>query len=278
MAEVTLPQPTVICPPRRWPGLALRETWALRSVCLVLAQRLLKARYRQASVGVAWALVQPILLMLAFTVFFGMFARMSSDGLPYPLFFFSGLVLWQVTAKLLSEGSNSLLANAALVTRIYFPRVYFPAAVALSSTLDMVFNSLALVLLMIFYAVVPGPQVLALPLILAITYAASLGAAFWLSALNVAFRDVGVLVPFLTQVGFFLSPIIYPASLVPTEFHAIYYANPMAIAIDAFRWALLNTPPPPIVGWIVGTISAALLLVSGYVFFRQREGTFADVI
>ena len=131
--DVVLAQSLTICPPRRWPGLGLRETWRLRAVCLVLAQRLLKVRYRQAGVGIAWALIQPILLMIAFTIFFGLFARLPSEGVPYPLFFFSGLVVWQITSKLLSEGSNSLLANAVLVTRIYFPRVYFPASVALSS-------------------------------------------------------------------------------------------------------------------------------------------------
>jgi len=269
---------TVICPPGRWPGLAVAETWRLRRVCLVLAQRLLKVRYRQAAVGIAWALIQPILLMLAFTVFFGFFARVPSEGVAYPVFFFSGLVLWQVTAKLLSEGSQSLIANSVLVTRIYFPRVYLPGAVALSSMVDFFFNFIALVLLLVFYGYGPRLAMLALPVILLIVYAASLGLTLWFSALNVAYRDVTVLVPFITQVGFFLSPVIYPATIVPPALQAIYYLNPMALAITAFRWAMLGTPNAPLEGWIAGTAMAFFLLASGYLFFRRREGTFADVI
>ena len=247
-------------------------------MCLVLAQRLLKVRYRQAVIGVAWALIQPLLLMLAFTVFFGLLARTPSENVPYPLFFFSGLVVWQIVSKLLSEGSTSLLANATLVTRIYFPRVYFPLAVALSSLVDFFFSSIALLVLMLFFGFLPGPQMIAVPLILVIVYAAGLGLTLWFAALDVAYRDVGVVVPFVTQVGFFISPIIYPASIVPVEYQPLYYLNPFALGVEAFRWATLNTPAPPAFAWVIGTVVAAVLLISGYIFFRQREGTFADVI
>lgn len=269
---------TRICPPGRWPGLALGETWRLRSVCFVLAQRVLKVRYRHAAVGISWALIQPMLLMIAFTIFLGIIARLPSEGLPYPLFFYTGLVLWQVTAKLLGEGSNSILANAMLVRRIYFPRIYFPAAVGLSTLVDLAFTSVALVLLMAWYGFVPGLTLLALPLILVLTYAASLGLVFFFAALNVSFRDVAVLLPFITQVGFFVSPIIYPASLVPAEYHALYFMNPFALGIEAFRWALLGTPMPGPEAWLAGTTVAVLLLVGGYVFFRRREPTFADML
>ena len=270
--------PTLIRPPGQWPDLGLREAWRLRRVCFVLAQRLLKVRYRQAVVGVAWALIQPILLMVAFTVFFGLLARLPSHDVPYPLFFFSGLVVWQVTAKMLSEGSSSVLANAALVTRIYFPRVYFPGAVALSSVVDLFFNFVALLLMMFWFGYVPGPAVAVLPLILLIVYAASLGISLWLAALNVAYRDVAQLIPFITQVGFFVSPLIYPASIVPEQYQLLYFANPMALAITGFRWAMLGTPAPSPGAWVIGSVVAALLLATGYVFFRQREGTFADRI
>jgi lipopolysaccharide transport system permease protein len=271
-------EPINIRPSSGWPGLALDEVWRLRRVCFVLAQRLLKVRYRQAAVGIAWALIQPILLAAAFTIFFGLLARIPSHGVPYPLFFFSGLILWQVTAKLLSEGSNSLLSNAVLVTRIYFPRIYMPAAVALSTLVDLTFNSIALLLLMLYFGYLPTAQIVLVPLILVIVYAASLGLAFFFSALNVAFRDVSVLVPFITQIGFFLSPLIYPASLVPEQYHLFYFLNPMALAITAFRSVLLDTPAPAPDSWLVGSAMAALLLISGYIFFRKREGTFADLI
>jgi lipopolysaccharide transport system permease protein len=269
---------TTIVPPRRWPELGLAEAWRLRRVCVVLAERILKVRYRQAAVGIGWALIQPLLLMLAFTVFFGLLTRMPTENVPYPLFFFSGLTIWQVMAKMLSEGSNSVLANTALVTRIYFPRVYFPVSVALSTLVDLFFALLALGVLMLYFGFIPGAAVLALPLVLVVIYASALGVTLWLSALNVAYRDVAVLVPFITQVGFFLSPIIYPASIVPAQFQLLYFLNPMALGIEGFRWALLHTPAPSLAAWVVSCASATLLLASGYVFFRKREGTFADLI
>jgi lipopolysaccharide transport system permease protein len=276
--EVTLSPPITVYPPRRWPGLNLEETWRMRSVCVVLTQRLLKARYRQAVVGAGWALLQPLLMMLAFTVFFGIFAKLPSEGVPYPLFFFSGLIVWQIISKQLAEGSGSVLANSTLVTRIYFPRVYFPVSVALSSVVDFGFNLIALAVLMLYYGWLPAAQIVLVPFILVLVYAASLGLTLWLAALDVAYRDVSVLVPFLVQVGFFLAPIIYPASIVPPEYQAIYFLNPFALGIEAFRWAVLGTPVPPDVGWIAGTAVGALLFISGYIFFRQREDTFADVI
>ncbi len=168
--HAVLAQPLTVGPPRRWPGLGLAETWRLRTVCLVLAQRLLKVRYRNTFVGAAWALIQPIMLMIALAIFFGILARVPSEGVPYALFTFSGLVLWQVTSKMLSEGSNSVLANASLVTRIYFPRVYFPTAVALSTMVDLIFTGMALALLMLWFGIVPGFEIMAVPVVLAITY------------------------------------------------------------------------------------------------------------
>jgi lipopolysaccharide transport system permease protein len=271
-------KPTVIRPTGLWPGLALGEAWQLRQVCIVLAQRVLKVRYRQAAVGIGWALIQPILLMIAFTLFFGLFARLPTQGIPYPLFFFSGLTIWQITAKLLAEGSNTLIANSVLLTRIFFPRVYFPAAVALSSLVDLFFNGIALLLLLLYFGFIPDQSVLAIPMILAIVYAASLGLSMWFAALNVAYRDVGVLLPFIVQVGFFVSPIIYPATIVPPQYLTLYFLNPIALGISAFRWAVVGTPSPPLEAWIAGTGMAILLLVSGYLFFRKREGTFADML
>jgi lipopolysaccharide transport system permease protein len=267
-----------ICPPSRWPGLALAETWRLRRVLFVLAQRVLRVRYRNTVIGAGWALIQPIMLMIALSIFFGLLARIPSEGVPYPVFIYTGLIVWQVTMKLLAEGGNSLLANASLVTRIYFPRAYFPGAVALSTMVDLIFTGTALALLMAWFGIIPGPAIVAVPVVLAITYTASLGLALWFSALNVYYRDVAVLLPFIIQVGFFLSPIIYSASLVPEEFRVFYFLNPMAVAITGMRGSLLGTPMPPFEGWIAGSAVAVLLLVSGYVFFRRREGTFADVI
>ncbi|HUG48511.1 MAG TPA: ABC transporter permease [Candidatus Limnocylindria bacterium] len=277
-APPTALRPTVIRPPGRWPGLGLGELWRQRSICLVLAKRNLKVRYRQTLLGAGWAVLQPMILMLVFTVFFGLLARLPSDGLPYPVFFFTALAIWQVAAKVLNEGSASVVANAALVNRVYFPRTYFPVSVALASLVDLAFNGLALAILLLAFGYAPSLPLIVVPVLVALMYATSLGVAFWLSAINVAFRDVAVLLAFVTQLWFFSTPIIYPASIIPEQYEALYYLNPMALVVTALRWALVGAPAPPLEAWPLGIGVVALLLVSGYLFFRQREQTFSDVI
>lgn len=270
--------PTIIRPPGRWPGLGLAEAWRQRSICLVLAKRNLKARYRQTVLGAGWAVLQPLMLMLVFTVFFGLLVRLPSDGVPYPVFFLTGLAVWQVAAKVVAEGSPSVVANAALVSRVYFPRIYFPTSIAIASLVDLTFNALALAVLVVAFGFVPAWPLLVVPVLIAITYATSLGVAFWLSAINVAFRDVAVLLAFVIQLWFFTTPIIYPASIVPPPYEFLYYLNPMALVVTALRWAVLGTPAPPAEAWPLGAGLAALLLVTGYIFFRKREPTFTDAI
>ena len=270
--------PTVIRPPARWPGFALGELWRYRSICRVLARRNLKVRYRQTVIGASWAVLQPVMLMLVFTIFFGFLVRVPSDAVPYPVFFLTALSIWQVAVKVLAEGSSSVVANAALVNRVYFPRAYFPISVALASLVDLAFNGLALVVVLVAFGFIPGWQVTIVPVLIAITYATSLGAAFWLSAVNVAFRDVAVVLGFVTQLWFFTTPIIYSASIIPQEYEPLYYLNPMALVVTSARWAFLGTPPPPLVAWPLATAVALLLLITGYLFFRRRERTFSDVI
>lgn len=272
------PKRTMIRPASGWPGFALREFWDLRAICLVLAKRNLMVRYRQTLVGAGWSLIQPILLMLAFTVFFGILGRVPSEGLPYPLFFFLGLVPWQMVAKILNEGSGSIVANNTLVTRVYLPRVYFPTSVALASLVDFTLAATVLGLLLVAFGVMPDPTVILLPLFIAVAWITGLGAAYWLSALNVAYRDITLLVPFLTQMGMFVSPIIYPASLIPEPFDVVYFLNPMAFVVTGFRWSIAGATPPPPEAWLVAPIVAIALLISGYVFFRYRERTFSDLV
>jgi lipopolysaccharide transport system permease protein len=269
---------TVIRPPAAWPSLGLGELVRFGAICLVLARRSLMVRYRQSVIGAGWALLQPILLMLVFTVFFGLLARLPSDGLPYPVFFFCGLVIWQMVAKILNEGSVSVVANADLVGRVYFPRAYFPISIALASLVDLFFGLVALTILLIYYGIAPGISVVTVPLFIAIAWAAGLGVALWLSALNVAYRDVTQLLPFMTQLWMFASPIIYPASIVPAQFLALYYLNPIALVVTGFRWAFAGAAPPSGAAWLIGTAVTLILLVSGYVFFRKREMTFADAV
>lgn len=272
------PAITLIQPPGHWPSLGLAELWRYRSICLVLARRSLMVRYRQSVIGAGWAVIQPFLLMLVFTVFFGLLARVPSEGVPYPVFFFSGLVIWQMVNKILSEGSASVVANAALVGRVYFPRTYFPISIALASLIDLVFGLVALCVLLLVYRVVPGPEIVLAPVFFAIAWATALGVSLWLSALNTTYRDVAQLLPFLSQLWMFASPIIYPSSLVPASFQWLYFLNPIALVVEGFRHVVAHTPPPPAVAWAVGVPVAALILISGYVFFRHREPTFADVV
>lgn len=269
---------TIIRPPSRWPGLGLDELWRLRAICFVLAKRNLMVRYRQTLVGAGWSVIQPLMLMALFTIFFGLLARMPSNGLPYPVFFFLGLVPWQMTAKILTEGSTSVVANAALVTRVYFPRAYFPTAVALASLVDLALAGVALAALLVLFGVVPGALVLLTPVLMGIAWLAALGVAFWLSALNVAYRDITQMLPFLAQLWMFASPIIYPSSIIPEPVRTLYFLNPMALVIEGFRWVVAGTPAPSLGAWILGTTVALTLVVSGYLFFRQRERMFADVV
>lgn len=270
--------PTIIRPPRGWPGLGLDELWRMRSICLVLTKRNLMVRYRQTIIGAAWSVLQPILLMLVFTIFFGLLARLPTDNLPYPVFFYLGLLPFQMVSKILTEGSTSVVNNAALVTRVYFPRAYIPTSVALASLVDLLFGSIALVLLLVAFRIVPGPAVLAVPFLVVVGWAAALGVAYWLSSLNVAYRDITQLLPFLSQLWMFGSPVMYPSSIIPASFKAIYFLNPIALVIEGFRWAIGNAPAPPAEAWIVSPIMAALLLISGYIAFRKRESTFSDIV
>ncbi len=268
----------VIRPPGGWPGLGLREFIRLREICFVLARRNLMVRYRQTLIGASWAILQPLLLMTLFTIFFGLLGRIPSDDLPYPVFFFLALLPWQMVSKILNEGSTSVVANSALVTRVYFPRAYFPLSVALASLVDFALGGVALAVLLLISGVIPGPALIALPLLTAIAWIAGLGVSYWLAAINVNYRDVTQLLPFLAQLWMFASPIIYPASIVPERFQALYFLNPMALVATGFRWSVGGAAPPSLMAWVLGSGVAVLLLVSGYVFFRHREPTFADRI
>lgn len=268
---------TVIRPAGGWPGLGLRELWDLRSICLVLARRSLKVRYRQTVLGIGWALVQPVSMMIIFTVFFSTVRGISTSAVPYPVFLLSGLVLWQMALRVLSEGSNSVSANAAMLNRVYFPRAYFPISTALTSLLDLAFGLLALTALMLWFGVPLGAQVLATPIFIAVGLASALGVTFWLAALNARYHDVAVMLPFLTQLWFFSSPIFYPSTIIPEQFRLLYALNPMVLAVDGMRWSLVGGHPLGSWEW-VGLFTGGILLVSGYLFFRSRETTLADYV
>lgn len=269
---------TVIRPPGRWPTLGLGELWRLRAIALVIARRSLMVRYRQTLIGAAWVLIQPLTMMIVFTLFFGLMMGRAVGPLPYPAFLLVGLVVWMMTARILSQGSTSISSNAGLLSKIYFPRAYLPIGVALGALVDFGFGLLALAGLLVFYGIVPNLGIMLVPVFAAIAFAAALGVAFWLSALNARYRDIEQLLPFLSQVWFFTTPIFYSIDIIPTEWRALLWLNPMALAVEGFRWAFLGTALPPAAFWVVGTLVALALFASGYTFFRSREPTFADVV
>jgi lipopolysaccharide transport system permease protein len=269
---------TVIRPPGRWPGFGLAELWHLRAIAMVLARRSLMVRYRQTVIGAAWVLVQPLTLMLVFTVFFGILVNVSTSGIPYPVFVYIGLMIWMVVSRVLSEGSTSVVANSALITKIYFPRAYFPISVAIGSLVDFAFGIAALAVLLIYYGIAPGIGVLLVPFMTVIAVATVLGITFWLAALNARYRDVSLLLPFLTQLWFFTTPIIYSSAIVPLEWRGFFWLNPLAVVVDGFRWAFSGSEAPPAEAWILAIIVSGTLLLTGYLFFRSREPSFSDFV
>lgn len=261
--------------------MGLAELWRFRDVCLVLAKRNLKVRYRQTLLGAAWAIIQPLALMVAMTIFFGTIGRMPRQGdLPFPVFFLPGIVIWHAASRLLSQATVSIVQNKTLIEKIYFPRAYFPIAAVLVSGVDLFFGLVALAGLLLIFQVVPSWLILSSLGFFIVAFATMLGVGLWLSALNARYRDIGQFQPFLTQVWFFASPIIYPAAFVPEPFYIWYFVNPIAFAITGFRWTVAPAeyPAPPPEAWIISPLVTAVLLVSGYIVFRLREPTLDDVL
>jgi lipopolysaccharide transport system permease protein len=268
----------VIEPSRGWVGLKLRELWAYRELVYFLVWRDVKVRYKQTALGAAWAVIQPLFSMVVFSVFFGKLAKMPSDGIPYPLFSYAGLLPWNYFAQGLSSSSDSLVGSANLIKKVYFPRLAIPVAAVCGGVVDFAIAFGVLLLLMWHYGVAPTANVVWLPAFLLLALATALGAGLWLSALNVQYRDVKYTVPFLAQFWMYSTPVVYPSSLLEEPWKTIYGLNPMVGVVEGFRWALLGvkTPPGPML-W-VSVVAAAALLVSGAFFFRRMEKTFADVV
>lgn len=254
------------------------ELWRYRHLFVVLVWRTLKVRCQQTVVGVAWAVLQPLLLTVLFTVIFSLLAGMPTDGQPYPIFVLSGLLTWQFVALSFQQASASVVAEAHLVTRIYFPRILLPLAAIGAALFDLVCVFGLLACFMLWYGIAPGVGTIAFIPALLLAAATVLGLSLWLAALYVPYRDVGHLLPFVTQLWMFASPIIYPLSLLPPKYEALYAMNPMVVAVQTSRWAFAGGTPPAASMVAISTVVAAILLVTGLWFFRRREGTFADVV
>lgn len=261
-----------------WVALQLKELWAYRELLYFLIWRDVKVRYKQTVLGVAWAIIQPVFTMVVFSLFFGRLAKMPSDGIPYPLFSYAALVPWTFFAQGLTLASNSLVGSANLIKKVYFPRLSVPIAAVTSGLIDFSIAFIVLLGMMLYYGIVPTINVSWLPFLLLLTLMTSLGVSLWLSALNVQFRDVRYILPFLTQLWLFATPIAYPSSLLSEPWRTLYSLNPMVGVVEGFRWALLGAKTAPGPMLIVSTLAALALLVGGAFYFRRLEKTFADVV
>jgi lipopolysaccharide transport system permease protein len=267
-----------LAPRAGWAALDLRELWAYRELLAFQALRDIKVRYQQTVLGAAWAVLQPVTQMVVFSIFFGKLLGVGSDGVPYPVFAYCALLPWQLFAFALTQSSNSLVENQHLITKVYFPRLIVPLASVIAGLVDFCIAFVILIGLMLWYGIMPTVAVVTLPLFVLLVIAAALSAGLWLSALNVRYRDIRYTLPFITQILFFLTPIVYPASRIPDAWRWVVGLNPMAGVVEGFRWALLGNVSPPGPMLAVSVAVTVLLLVGGLFYFRRMERSFADVV
>ena len=256
----------------------VRELWAYRDLLVLLIQRDVSIRYKQSAVGIGWAILQPLLTTLIFTVVFGSFAKLPSDGYPYALYVMCAMVPWTFFSRALSGASGSIVGASGMVTKVYFPRLVLPISKTVSGLVDFAVAFVLLIVLLVVYRVMPTIGVLMLPLFILLALATALGIGLWLTALNVKYRDIGLLVPFLTQIWMYVSPIAYSSQIVPQKWLWLYSLNPIYGVVEGFRWALLGKAAPATGPLAVSCGVVVLLLVSGIWYFRRTEREFADNI
>ena len=280
------PDVTFLRPTRGLAALNLRDLWVYRELVYFLTWRDVLVRYKQTVLGATWAVIQPVIQMVVFTLIFSNAAGLSSEGVPYPIFNFTALLPWGLFSKAMNDAGRSLVTNRNMITKIYFPRLTIPVASVLAGMVDFAIGFVVYIIIIIYYSVLPGssytfkftPGLLALPACLILAFIATLGVSLWLSAMNVIYRDVGHILPFLTQIWFFITPIVYSASVVSNRWQILYALNPLTGVVEGFRWSILGVHSLP---WQLMAISAGvaiLLLASGLVYFRNMERTFADEI
>jgi len=267
-----------ITPPSRWWTFPIRELWAYRELLYFFVWRDIKVRYKQTVIGVAWAVLQPLLTMLVFSLFFGKLAHIPSEGLPYPIFYYSALLPWMYFAAALQNSTNTIVENQRLITKVYFPRLALPLSSVFSGLVDFGISFLMFIVMMAYYGIRPTAMALWLPALLLLTILTALGVGLWLSALNAIYRDVRYVLPFLVQFWMFASPVAYPSSLVPSKWRWLYGLNPMAGVIEGFRWSLTGRgdPPGPLVFVSAGVVIA--VLQTGVAYFQKMETIIADVV
>jgi lipopolysaccharide transport system permease protein len=268
----------IIEPSHGWLRFNFRELWQYRELLYFLVWRDVKVRYKQTALGATWAILQPLLTMLVFAVFFGRLGKIPSDGVPYPVFAYTALLPWQLFAFSLTESANSLVGNQNLIKKVYFPRLVVPMSAVLTGLVDFAISFVVLIALMAYYRIRIGFAVAALPLFTLLVIAAALAVGLWLAALNAEYRDVRYTIPFLTQFWLFATPVAYPSSLVPARWRILYGLNPMSGVVEGFRWALLGKSGAPGGLLLASTVVVMVLLAGGLIYFRRMEKTFADIV
>ncbi len=269
---------TIIQPSKGWIRINFLEIWSYRELFYFLVWRDIKVRYKQSLLGAGWAILQPLLTMIVFTIFFGNWAGIPTDDIAKPVFYFAGILPWQLFQSGVSKAGVSLVANRNLITKVYFPRLTVPIAPIIAGLVDFAIACLVLIALMIYYGIRPTSALWATPIFIIMAVFTASGVGMWLAALNVTYRDIGYVIPFLLQLWFFLSPVVYSSSIIPEWFKPFYALNPMAGVVSGFRWAILGVGQPE-AGTLIASFGISLiLLVSGIFYFRRMERTFADVV
>ena len=268
----------IIRPTSGWAALNLRDLWVYRELVYFMTWRDLKVRYKQTALGAAWAILQPFLTMVVFSIFFGSLAGVPSDGVPYPIFSYTALIPWTLFSKALQDASRSLVNSSHMITKVYFPRMILPLASVLAGIVDFLIAFVVLLGMMAFYHVTPTANIWTIPLFLILALVTAAGVSLWLSALNVLYRDINYVLPFLTQFWMYITPIAYPSSMVPEKWRLLYAVNPMTGVVEGFRWALLGSGQAPGMMTLVSTLVAIVLLVSGMFYFKRMERLFADMV
>ncbi len=278
MSTMNEPRTIVIKPSTGWTALNLKDLWNYRELIYFFTWRDLKVRYKQTILGASWAVLQPVLTMVVFSIFFGGLAKVPSDGVPYPIFSYTALLPWTLFSKALQDASRSLVSSANIISKVYFPRLILPLSSTLAGLVDFMIAFVVLLLMMVFYGIHPTANLwLLLPLIL-LALITAIGVSLWLSALNVMYRDVGHMLPFLNQFWMYITPIAYSSSIVPEKWKFVYALNPLTGVVEGFRWALLGTGEGPGITLLISSCIAILITISGLFYFRRMERKFADLV
>ncbi|MHB8806444.1 MAG: ABC transporter permease [Anaerolineaceae bacterium] len=278
MSAMNEPRTITIKPSTGWAALNLKDLWDYRELIYFFTWRDLKVRYKQTLLGASWAVLQPVLTMVVFSIFFGGLAKVPSDGVPYPIFSYTALLPWTLFSKALQDASRSLVSSANIISKVYFPRLILPISSTLAGLVDFAIAFVVLLLMMVFYGIHPTANLWLLPLLILLALITAIGVSLWLSALNVMYRDVGHILPFLNQFWMYITPIAYSSSIVPEKWRFVYALNPLTGVVEGFRWALLGTGEGPGITLLISSCIAILITISGLFYFRRMERKFADLV